>query len=109
MRERHRVRGARLHAAPGPRRPPAHPAHRPLAFARGSGPDEETARRLWAAADPAHPPRRRPAPYVPSRFTTPAGLVRAMNAVRATAPEASLSALARVAGPGSPPALCTGS
>ncbi|TLQ39171.1 helix-turn-helix domain-containing protein [Streptomyces marianii] len=72
-----------------------------LAFARGAGADEETARRLWAAADRAvHPPRRRPAPYVPGRFTTPAGLVRAMNAVRATAPEASLSALARTAGPG---------
>ncbi|GLF99934.1 helix-turn-helix domain-containing protein [Streptomyces yaizuensis] len=72
-----------------------------LAFARGAGADEGTARRLWVAADRAvHPPQRRPAPHVPGRFTTRAGLVRAMGRVRATAPDTSLSALARQAGPG---------
>ncbi|MEU5900422.1 hypothetical protein [Streptomyces venezuelae] len=70
-----------------------------LAFARGAGADEETARRLRAAADRAvHPPRRRPAPHVPGWFTTRAGLIRAMNRIRATAPDARLRVLARKAG-----------
>ncbi|MEW1637587.1 helix-turn-helix domain-containing protein [Streptomyces sp. NPDC093801] len=72
-----------------------------LAFARGAGADQKKAERLWAAADRAvNPPPRRPAPYVPGAFTTPAGLVRAMNRVRATAPHTSLRALADRAGPG---------
>ncbi|MBW5262866.1 helix-turn-helix domain-containing protein, partial [Streptomyces poriferorum] len=69
-----------------------------VAFARATGADEATARRLWAAADRAvNPPRERPAPHVPGRFTTPAGLVRAMNRVRASAPDTRLRA---IAGPG---------
>ncbi|MET8608903.1 hypothetical protein ABZV92_35765 [Streptomyces rubiginosohelvolus] len=72
-----------------------------VAFARATGGDEATARRLWAAADRAvHPPRARPAPYVPGRFTTRAGLARAMNRVRDTAPDTTLRAIARLAGPG---------
>ncbi|MDP5315664.1 helix-turn-helix domain-containing protein [Streptomyces poriferorum] len=72
-----------------------------VAFARATGADEATARRLWAAADRAvNPPRERPAPHVPGRFTTPAGLVRAMNRVRGTAPDTRLRAIAALAGPG---------
>ncbi|MFD3550088.1 hypothetical protein ACFWUW_31665 [Streptomyces sp. NPDC058655] len=72
-----------------------------LAFARGARADQKTAERLWRAADRAvNPPPRRPAPHVPGAFTTPAGLVRAMNRVRATAPHTSLRALADRAGPG---------
>ncbi|MGW2282650.1 hypothetical protein [Streptomyces sp. NPDC001770] len=72
-----------------------------LAFARAARADEVTARRLWTEADRAdRPPRRRSAPHVPGNFTTPAGLLRAMNAVRATAPDTTFSALARKAGPG---------
>ncbi|MFK0047734.1 helix-turn-helix domain-containing protein [Streptomyces sp. NPDC090741] len=70
------------------------------AFALGAGADEATADRLWAAADLAvNPPPRRPAPHVPGAFTTPAGLVRAMDRVRVTAPRTSLRALAEKAGP----------
>ncbi|MFH8520155.1 helix-turn-helix domain-containing protein [Streptomyces gelaticus] len=75
-----------------------------LAFIHGAGGDEkdlEKARLLWEAAERAvNPPRKRPAPHVPGLFTTPAGLVRAMNRVRATAPHTSLRALAGKAGPG---------
>ncbi|MFE6274097.1 hypothetical protein ACFVQ9_35510 [Streptomyces goshikiensis] len=66
-----------------------------LAFARGAGADQKKAERLWRAADRAvNPPPRRPAPHVPGAFTTPAGLARAMNRVRATATHTSLRALA---------------
>ncbi|WP_331750682.1 hypothetical protein OG215_36095 (plasmid) [Streptomyces globisporus] len=72
-----------------------------VAFARATGADEATARRLWAAADRAvHPPRARPAPHVPGRFTTRAGLARAMNRIRDTAPDTRLRAIARLAGHG---------
>lgn len=72
-----------------------------LAFARGAGADQKKAERLWRAADRAvNPPPRRPAPHVPGAFTTPDGLVRAMNRVRATAPHTSLRALADRAGTG---------
>ncbi|MFD7556483.1 helix-turn-helix domain-containing protein [Streptomyces sp. NPDC059835] len=72
-----------------------------LAFARGADADQKKAERLWRAADRAvNPPPRRPAPHVPGAFTTPAGLVRAMNRVRANAPHTSLRALADRAGPG---------
>ncbi|MER0485120.1 helix-turn-helix domain-containing protein [Streptomyces sp. Edi2] len=71
-----------------------------LAFARGAGADQKKAERLWRRADRAvNPPPRRPAPHVPGSFTTPAGLVRAMNRVRTTAPHTSLRALADQAGP----------
>ncbi|MFI1769119.1 helix-turn-helix domain-containing protein [Streptomyces sp. NPDC020800] len=70
------------------------------AFALGAGADQRMAERLWADADRAvNPPPRRPAPHVPGAFTTPAGLARAMNRVRATAPHTSLRALAGKAGP----------
>lgn len=72
-----------------------------VAFARATGADEATARRLWAAADRAvNPPRKRPAPHVPGRFTTGAGLARAMNRIRDTAPDIRLRAIAHLAGPG---------
>ncbi|GAA2653570.1 hypothetical protein GCM10010425_79330 [Streptomyces spororaveus] len=72
-----------------------------LAFARGAGADQKKAEQLWRAADRAvNPPPRRPAPHVPGAFTTPDGLVRAMNRVRATASHTSLRALADRAGPG---------
>ncbi|MFJ1662203.1 hypothetical protein [Streptomyces anthocyanicus] len=72
-----------------------------VAFARATSADEATARRLWEAADRAvNPPRKRPAPHVPGRFTTRAGLVRAMNRIRDTAPDTTLRTLARLAGPG---------
>ncbi|MFF9436343.1 hypothetical protein ACF1BP_21675 [Streptomyces sp. NPDC014735] len=78
-----------------------------LAFTHGAGGDEkdlEKARLLWEAAERAvNPPQKRPAPHVPGLFTTPAGLVRAMNRVRATAPRTSLRALAAEAGPGLAP------
>ncbi|MFC8704900.1 helix-turn-helix domain-containing protein [Streptomyces anulatus] len=72
-----------------------------VAFARATGADEATARRLWEAADRAvNPPRKRPAPHIPGRFTTRAGLVRAMNRIRDTAPDTRLRAIAQLAGPG---------
>ncbi|WP_217226104.1 helix-turn-helix domain-containing protein [Streptomyces anulatus] len=71
-----------------------------VAFARATGADEATASRLWAAADRAvNPPRERPAPHVPGRFTTRTGLVNAMNRIRDTAPDTTLRTLARLAGP----------
>ncbi|MGC5400720.1 hypothetical protein ACPXCP_33865 [Streptomyces sp. DT20] len=72
-----------------------------VAFARATSADEATARRLWATADRAvNPPRERPAPHIPGRFTTRAGLARAMNRVRDTAPDTRLRAIAALAGPG---------
>ncbi|MFD6469637.1 helix-turn-helix domain-containing protein [Streptomyces goshikiensis] len=72
-----------------------------LAFARGADADQTKAKQLWRAAYRAvNPPPRRPAPHVPGAFTTPAGLARAMNRVRATASHTSLRALADRAGPG---------
>ncbi|MBV7674237.1 hypothetical protein STHAL_32845 [Streptomyces halstedii] len=72
-----------------------------VAFARATSADEATARRLWEAADRAvNPPRERPAPHVPGRFTTRTGLVNAMNRIRDTAPDTTLRTLARLAGPG---------
>ncbi|MDX3801079.1 hypothetical protein [Streptomyces sp. AK04-3B] len=67
------------------------------AFARGAGADEEEAGRLWAAAEAAVRPRPvgKPAAYVPGRqITTQAGLVRAMEKVRAAAGGPSLRQLA---------------
>ncbi|KFG71148.1 helix-turn-helix domain-containing protein [Streptomyces mutabilis] len=72
-----------------------------VAFARATGADEVTARQLWTAADRAvNPPRERPAPHVPGRFSTRAGLVRAMNRVRGSSPHTTLRAIAALAGPG---------
>jgi hypothetical protein len=68
-----------------------------VAFARGAGADEEEAGRLWAAAEAAVRPRpaRAPAAYVPGAgITTRAGLVRAMERVRASAGGPSLRQLA---------------
>ncbi|MFE4529022.1 hypothetical protein ACFRMO_32820 [Streptomyces anulatus] len=47
-----------------------------------------------------NPPRKRPAPHVPGRFTTRDGLARAMTRIRDTAPDTRLRAIARLAGPG---------
>ncbi|MEU3822978.1 helix-turn-helix transcriptional regulator [Streptomyces sp. NPDC030392] len=74
-----------------------------LAFTYGTGgaaEDLEKAEQLWTAAERAAnpPPRKRPAPYVPNHFTVPAGLVRAMDGVRATAPRTGLRTLAGRAG-----------
>ncbi|WP_405444700.1 helix-turn-helix domain-containing protein [Streptomyces erythrochromogenes] len=75
-----------------------------LAFTYGAGCDEKdlkNAERLWAAARRAvNGPAVRCAPPVLGRFTTQAGLVRAMNRLRAGAPHPSLRALAEQAGPG---------
>lgn len=67
------------------------------AFARGAGADEEEAGRVWAAAEAAVRPRavRAPAAYVPGGgITTRAGLVRALERVRASAGAPSLRQLA---------------
>ncbi|MFH8260496.1 helix-turn-helix domain-containing protein [Streptomyces roseolus] len=74
-----------------------------LAFTYSTGgtfEDLAKAEQMWTAAErAAHPPpRKRPAPYVPGRFTTPDGLVRAMDGVRATAPRTGLRTLAGRAG-----------
>ncbi|MGW3387345.1 hypothetical protein [Streptomyces cinereoruber] len=75
-----------------------------LAFTYSTGgqatEDLAKAERLWRAAERAvnPPPRKRSAPYVPGRFTTSAGLVRAMDGVRATTPRADLRTLVGRAG-----------
>lgn len=72
-----------------------------LAFARGAGADEEKAALVWEAAASAV----RPAPvlaagdrYVPGRFTTRGGLVRAMKGMRAAAGSPSLEAVTAAGG-----------
>ncbi|WP_440581249.1 hypothetical protein [Streptomyces sp. PT19] len=72
-----------------------------LAFARGAGADEEKAALVWEAAAGAV----RPAPvltagdrYVPGRFTTRGGLVRAMDGIRAAAGSPSLEAVTSAGG-----------
>ncbi|MFF8513374.1 hypothetical protein ACF064_35525 [Streptomyces sp. NPDC015492] len=66
------------------------------AFAHGAGADETKAAALWeAAASAMRPPAAaRPALYVPGRFTTRGGRVRAMVRMRAAAGNPSLRALA---------------
>ncbi|MFE2130929.1 helix-turn-helix domain-containing protein [Streptomyces amritsarensis] len=74
-----------------------------LAFtygAGGDGRDLRNAERLWEAARHAvNGPVVRCVPPVLGRFTTPAGLVRALNRLRAATPHPSLRALAEQAGP----------
>ncbi|MFF4138623.1 hypothetical protein ACFY1B_45965 [Streptomyces mirabilis] len=66
-----------------------------VAFARGAGSDEDTARQVWAAAAAAvrAQPNRPRFPQVPGRITTGAGLVRAMRRVREAAGSPSLRRL----------------
>ncbi|MFH0246426.1 hypothetical protein ACGRHY_29305 [Streptomyces sp. HK10] len=71
-----------------------------LAFARGSGADEQVAERLWEAAAEAgrRPPARARAPYVSDQVATLAGLARAMRRLRTAAGGPTLRELAAAPG-----------